>query len=228
MPFSVQHAFDAIAPRYDLANAIHSLGLHHIWNQRLIRTQRSTSHLLDLCTGTGAIALGFLKQHPLSRVTGVDFSLPMLDIAKKRAQAFGMRAHFIHANVLSLPFPDESFDGATVAYGIRNLPDRIQFLKEVYRVLQPGARFSLLDLTRPKGWLGRVHSFYTTRCLPHSGGYLTQHQEAYRYLARSIQSFIHPEILLEELEKVGFNQGVCHAIHLGVATLWDCRKPLTS
>lgn len=223
--FSIQNAFNAIAPRYDLTNTIHSFGLHKLWNRRLIQTQKGTLHVLDLCTGTGAIAFGFLDRNIQSKVTGIDFSENMLKIAKQRSIPYGSRACFICGDVLSLPFPNASFDGATIAYGIRNLPHRVPFLQEVYRVLRPGAPFALLDLTRPSGKWGAIHALYTRYCLPKSGGYLTQCPEAYHYLATSIQSFIPQDLLLEELIHTGFQEATYQKIHLGIATLWICRKP---
>lgn len=187
-PQTIRALFASIAKDYDQANDFASLGRHRVWNQKLIDSISPAQHLLDLCAGTGEIALGFLKTHPQSCATLVDFCPEMLHVAQHKGQKFAQRMRTICADAMELPFPKQTFDAVTLAYGIRNVAQPQTCLQEVFRVLQPQGTFSILELTRPSfAPLGWMHKLYTYTCLPLFGRYISNNASAYRYLAKSVQ-----------------------------------------
>jgi demethylmenaquinone methyltransferase/2-methoxy-6-polyprenyl-1,4-benzoquinol methylase len=224
-PLTIQQAFSSIASRYDLANAINSLGLHYLWNHRLICAVKGSCHLLDLCAGTGQIGLGYLKRHPHAQATLVDFCPEMLAIAQKKIVALAYQATCKTADVMNLPFEAESFDGATMAYGIRNVKEPKKCFEEVYRVLKPGSTLAILELTRPHvplvSW---GHRLFTRTFLPLTGKLISKNKEAYDYLASSIQAFTSPENLIDQLDAAGFHAFECRPLSFGIATLIICQK----
>src|SRR5262249_35479138 len=157
----VSELFGRIAPRYDLINDLQSFGLHRWWKQRLARLAQPVPGCLalDMCCGTGDIALA-LAGHG-AQVTGLDFSAPMLNVARRRAERFaartGMRVpEFIRGDALAVPFPDNSFDIVSVGYGLRNLVRWESGLEEMRRVAKPGGRVLALDFGKPSNPLWRA------------------------------------------------------------------------
>jgi len=225
-PTSIQALFASIAPSYDKANSFASLGCHHAWNQRLIKSVAGAKYLLDLCAGTGEIALGFLESHPTSRATLIDFCPEMLQVAQHKGEKFSQRMELICADAMALPFQQACFDAVTLAYGIRNVLHPKICLQEIFRVLIPEGRLSILELTRPSlrplGWL---HRLYTRTCLPIFGHYVSHNAPAYRYLAKSVQAFVSPEELCNILQSCGFIEIQTQPLLLGAATLFTCKKP---
>lgn len=231
-PQSIQKMFGSIAQRYDTANAILSLQLHKFWNARLVQSVSTQPHpgiLLDLCCGTGDIAFTYLKRsHAPQKAILLDFCPEMLECAKYKAAALHLNQHdlqYIQADVHQIPLENRSASAATMAYGIRNVKSPLVCFREVYRVLQPGGIFGILELTKPSNPLIRAgHSCYLKLMLPLLGKWITSNQEAYQYLCNSIHDFAAPAQLEQQLHQAGFNAIVQKPLAFGIATILLARK----
>lgn len=233
-PATIQSMFNSIAKRYDITNAVLSFSLHKYWNRSLIRhvRQTSSSHvLLDLCSGTGDIALEYLRTTTVPcKACLIDFSSKMLEQAKRKAADSSLpsshQISYIEADVQHLPLADQIANCATMAYGIRNVQDPALCIREVARVLKPGGCFGILELTRPHyKFLRWGHQFYLSTLLPFLGKWLTNNEQAYEYLYKSIQSFTSPEELEKLLAANGFCYTQTHSLAGGIATIIVGYKP---
>lgn len=224
-PFSIQALFDNIAPRYDLGNAMLSFHLHRLWNRSLATflAQHNPAALLDLCCGTGEIALRLMQKLPTSRFCLVDFSEAMLKIAKERISHNDTR--FIQADAQHLPIDESSFNAVSIAYGIRNVENRLKCFSEVHRVLKPGGWIGIAELTRPQTLpLSFLHKLYLRTIVPTIGKAITSNKEAYSYLCKSIEAFVLPEELACELKSTGFGHIIIQPKTFGIATLIFAQK----
>jgi demethylmenaquinone methyltransferase/2-methoxy-6-polyprenyl-1,4-benzoquinol methylase len=216
---AVRAMFSEIAGRYDLLNGVLSLGVDRSWRREAARLalEREPAQVLDAATGTGELAFELKRLRPQSRVVGVDFAAPMLEIARAKAGERGLGVELELADVLSLPFGDESFDAVTIAYGLRNLVDPKAGLAELRRVVRPGGRLVVMEFPPPpEDALGRLFRFYFQRILPVVGGWISGSRAAYRYLPTSVLAFPRPPELAALLCEVGF-AGVryrlqCHGV----------------
>lgn len=214
--------FTAIAPRYDFLNHLLSFNVDRSWRRAAVRRlaweRRPDGTYLDLCAGTLDLA-ATLARAPGFRgtVIGADFVIPMLARGKGKA----LRARPVGADALALPFADARFDGAMVAFGVRNLADLDAGLREAHRVLRPGARFVVLEFTTPRrAPLRALYLFYFRRVLPAIGRAVSKHRDAYTYLPESVLEFPDPDALARRLEGAGFagvgyelvSGGIC-AVH---------------
>jgi len=225
---AVERMFSAIAPRYDLLNRLLSAGRDRAWRREAVAATAlpREGRLLDVCTGTADMALEAARQFPTTRIIGVDFSRPMIALgeAKVARARLADRIRLQVAPAEALPFADESFDAATVAFGLRNLPDRQRGLREMCRALRPGGRAVVLEFTTPPGRLFReVYLWYFHRLLPWIGRLVSGHPSAYSYLPASVADFPSPEGLAAWMRQAGFQDvsyrlvtGGIVAIHVGV------------
>jgi demethylmenaquinone methyltransferase/2-methoxy-6-polyprenyl-1,4-benzoquinol methylase len=216
--------FTAIAPRYDLLNHLLSLNSDRIWRRKSVDLlgweRRPDGVYLDLCAGTLDLAAELANRPGFAgRVVGADFVKPMLELGRNKAKAIEPVA----ADALELPFPAESFDGATVGFGVRNLTDLEKGFIEAARVLKPGARLVVLECSTPS-WqpLRAGYLFYFRRVLPLIGRLVSKHRNAYSYLPASVLAFPEPPALAAMMRAAGFGEvsytlllgGIC-AIHVG-------------
>jgi demethylmenaquinone methyltransferase/2-methoxy-6-polyprenyl-1,4-benzoquinol methylase len=214
--------FDAIAPRYDLLNRIISLGIDQGWRNDTVAALalKSGAKVLDLATGTADLALLIAKTHSDAIIEGVDPSLKMLEIgrAKVAAAQVADRVTLTAGVAEELPFPSGTFDGVTIAFGIRNVPDRSRGLREMARVTRQGGRIAILELSEPRGgFLAPFARFHVHTVVPFVGSLLSGSRE-YRYLQRSIAAFPPAEEFartmtssgLRVLEMRPLTFGVCH------------------
>jgi demethylmenaquinone methyltransferase/2-methoxy-6-polyprenyl-1,4-benzoquinol methylase len=225
----VREMFAAIAPRYDRANRLLTVGVDEAWRKRAVAELAAPAGgtVADLCCGTGDLAFHLLRSDPALQVTGVDFTAPMLDAARTRAARVdrAARASFVEADVTQLPFADASFDGATMGFSMRNVVDIDATLAEVRRILRPGARFVNLDVTRPPNPLvRRLFGLYFYGIVPIVGGIVGGSKTAYRYLPNSLTNFPDADGLAERFRRAGFAGvryvrlgGGAIALHIGVA-----------
>ena len=199
--------FDRISGVYDLMNSAMTAGLHHQWRERAVdRAQVGPgSDALDLCTGTGDLALALRRRiGPDGRVVGSDFSEAMLELARDKSGEEGLPVEFGWADALELPYGDESFDAVTVGFGARNLADLDRGLSEMARVLRPGGRLVVLEITKPEREpLASFYSLWFDRLIPVIGS-LAGDSEAYSYLPDSVRSFPEPQRLAEMIDNAGF------------------------
>ena len=214
--------FDAIAPRYDLLNRIISLGIDRRWRRLTVDALRfrQDAAVLDVATGTGDLAL--LAARRQAWVTALDPSRAMLAIAARKAQARGLsaRVDLVPGDAQALPFPDASFDAAMIGFGIRNVPDRPRALAEMTRVLRPGARLAVLELSEPRGGLlGRLARFHVHHFVPWIGGLLSGSRE-YRYLQQSIAAFPPPDRFCELMRDAGLRDVSARPLSFGVCHLY--------
>ena len=222
----VREMFADIAPRYDAANRVLTAGLDERWRKRAIALLAPPhgGRVLDLCCGTGDVVFHLLRTDPSLELTGIDFCEPMLAGARARAprEARG-RATFLEGDVMALPFPDASFDGATMGFSLRNVVDIDQVLREVRRVLRPGARFVNLDVSKaPNPLFKRAFDLYFYGLVPLIGGIVGGSKRAYTYLPNSLTHHPNADALRERFERAGFAQsgyvrlmGGSIAIHYG-------------
>ncbi len=188
----VNDLFSGIAARYDLINDLQSLGLHRFWKRRLVRLARvgPGDRALDVCCGTGDVALALARAG--ASVTGLDFSEPMLAVARRRAAAApdGTRIEFRQGDALRLPFPDRNFDAVTISYGLRNLADLAGGLREMWRVAKPGGRLLVLDFGKPdNAFWRRCYFAYLRWGVPVFGRLFAGSADAYAYIVESLEHY---------------------------------------
>jgi demethylmenaquinone methyltransferase/2-methoxy-6-polyprenyl-1,4-benzoquinol methylase len=218
--------FDRIAGVYDVMNSAMTAGLHHQWRQRAVDRAEvgPGSDALDICCGTGDLAFELRRRiGPDGRVVGCDFSEPMLDLARRKSGELGLPVEFGWADALELPYGDGSFDAVTIGFGARNLADLDKGLAEMARVLRPGGRLVILEITRPQREpLATFYSLWFDRLVPLLGN-LAGDPEAYSYLPNSVRTFPEPRELAARIDAAGFERirwlilaGGIIAIHSGV------------
>lgn len=231
-PETIRAMFNSIAKRYDRTNAVLSLCMHKRWNKKLVelvRGQSPCATLVDLCAGTGDITLEVLSQLKLpSQAYMIDFCEGMLSCAKEKSKWVRDKGHqieFIEADVEKVPLSSGIADFATMAYGIRNVKNPAEVIKEAYRILKPGGRFGILELTQPTNSLLRTgHGLYLKIALPVLGKWLTSNQAAYEYLRNSIHTFIAPSEIRRLLINQGFVSTDCYPLAGGIATIITGQK----
>ena len=217
-PEGVRRMFDRIAPVYDSMNRLMTAGLDRRWRAATARAVvRDGDRVLDVCCGTGDLSIA--ARDAGGEVTGLDFSEPMLARAREKSSDID----WVSGDALALPFPDGSFDAATVGFGVRNLDDLERGLTELRRVLVPGGRLAILEITRPKGLLAPFYRFWFDGVIPLAGKVLPG-GSAYAYLPASVRRFPAPEGLAKLLDDAGFDEiswrlfaGGIVALHKGTA-----------
>lgn len=223
----IQKMFDGIASTYDRTNSLLSLGLHHLWNQRLVSALSPPSHphqFLDLCTGTGEIAFAYLKQAKVPCTAYLlDFSPLMLESARKKSACIFPNPHtlsFLQADATKIPLPESCIDRVSLAYGIRNIQDPYTAVQELYRILKPGGRLGIVELTRPNNrFFALLHASYLKWVVPILGRLSSRNGTAYQYLNESISQFMSPQELVFLLQRAGFVRVQSTPLTKGIATL---------
>ena len=226
---AVRSMFDRIAPRYDLLNRLLSGGPDVRWRRRAVDLLELTgpSRVLDLCTGTADLLLEALRRDPRHTGVGVDLSHGMLvrGAAKLEGDGTGRRGRLVGGDGERLPVRDGLFDGALVAFGIRNVGDVPAALREVLRSLRPGGRFVVLEFSMPEGLLGTAYRFYFRHVLPRVGGLVSGDGSAYAYLPASVARFPTPEAFGALMEEAGFRDVRWRLLTGGIACLHRGEKP---
>lgn len=221
-PTFVHHAFSAIADKYVAANHVLSLGADIQWRARAVQlvAEWQPAHLLDIATGTGDMALDIMRALPGVHVLGTDFCEPMLDIARRRGLTNCLTADAMH-----LPLPDAQFDVATIAFGLRNMPDYEAALREFRRVLRPGGRLLVLELGIPTGIISAPYRLYLHRVLPRIAAALNQPRDTYAYLGRSIEAFPNTPDFLRLLTHTGYIAPFAIPLFGGIASIFAAETP---
>ncbi len=225
----ISEMFSEISGRYDLANAILSLGLDRGWRRALIKAAQPNpgQKLLDLCTGTADLILEFSRQQPELLAIGVDLSSGMLQAGQAKIASANLSCTplLIEGDALELPFADETFDIISVAFGLRNLTHIHDGLREMARVLTPGGRLLILEFSLPENHIWRkIYLFYLKNILPKMGGWISKSRLAYQYLHDSICSFPSPVEVLQELQHAGLRNANSKKLLGGVAFLYTAEK----
>jgi demethylmenaquinone methyltransferase / 2-methoxy-6-polyprenyl-1,4-benzoquinol methylase len=225
----IEKMFSGIAPWYDFLNRLLSLRRDMVWRQELVRglDLGSQAAVLDLAAGTLDVSLEIVRQSPRSLVTAADFSLPMLLQGKEKLTLVEAAGNIlpVAADAFALPFPGTEFDAVTIAFGIRNLPDRPAALREIYRVLRPKGVLAILEFIPPaRGWLQNTYKLYLNFVLPLIGRIFSQHTFAYSYLAESINKFPTARAFCQEMEKAGFGRVRFRVLTFGIVCLFYGQK----
>lgn len=225
----VQNIFSNLAPDYDRFNKLSSLGIDRFWRRRtvLMAQLKRTSVVLDLAAGTGDLTMAMARIASPARILATDFVPEMLDVAKEKAAEYHGETtiEFAGADAQALPFDDESFDVVTIAFGVRNLPDRAANFREVHRVLKPGGRYVILEMSRPPLTLWRaLYHFYLKTLIPFIGKLLTGDRASFDYLKGSILGFPGQVALAGELYKVGFKDVMWRNLTGGIVAVHVATK----
>jgi demethylmenaquinone methyltransferase / 2-methoxy-6-polyprenyl-1,4-benzoquinol methylase len=226
---SVSSMFSSIAFRYDFLNALLSFGRDRYWRQFTASsiTGEFEGAFLDVATGTGDLAVEVARRAgEKSSIIGIDFCQNMLDRARdKMIKAMPGKVELICAQAELLPFCDNIFEGITIGFGLRNMPDIERALKEIVRVLKVGRRLICLEFSLPENKIfGRIYSIYLLRILPVLGGIISGNKEAYAYLPRSISEFPSSSRLKELMERTGLREVEAHPLTFGVVTVHIATK----
>jgi demethylmenaquinone methyltransferase/2-methoxy-6-polyprenyl-1,4-benzoquinol methylase len=220
--------FDRIAGVYDVMNTAMTAGLHHRWRERTAdRAELSPGDsALDVCCGTGDLALELARRvGPEGRVVGSDFSERMLELARAKGGEAGADVRFEWADALELPYGDGEFEAVTVGFGVRNLADLDRGLGEMTRVLKPGGRIAILEITQPRRPpLSTFFSVWFDRLVPRLGT-LAGDRDAYTYLPESVKRFPAPEGLAERMDAAGFERIRWTVLAGGIIAIHSGAKP---
>ncbi|MGH2957955.1 MAG: bifunctional demethylmenaquinone methyltransferase/2-methoxy-6-polyprenyl-1,4-benzoquinol methylase UbiE [Solirubrobacterales bacterium] len=224
----VRGMFDRIAGVYDLMNSAMSAGLHHQWRERAVERAEvgPGCDALDVCCGTGDLALELRRRiGPDGRVVGSDFSEPMLAVAREKSAEASLPVEFGWADALELPYGDGSFDAVTIGFGARNLADLDRGLREMSRVLKPGGRLVILEITRPQREpLASFYALWFDRVVPLLGNFAGD-QDAYSYLPESVRSFPEPRELAAKLDAAGLEGIRWLLLAGGIVAIHSARRP---
>ncbi len=225
--------FDDIADTYDLANRVLSMGIDIQWRKKgcdkafEILNKKTLGQITDVATGTGDLLIYWREQAQkngvaIEKYVGVDPSVGMLEVARKKVDF----AEFIEGKAQALPIADGSSDVISISYGIRNVVDRPEALREFHRALKPGGIVMILEFTKQerKGVLDKVVDFGMKQVLPRVGGLISKNYEAYKYLPDSIEEFLTTEMLSRELEEAGFEMKYTKSFSMGISTLLVAQK----
>ncbi len=213
----IQDMFNNIADKYDFLNGILSFALDDNWRRTAIKlTNIKSSHkVLDLACGTGDMMTEIIKQHPDTHIFGADFSINMLQISSKKLPAVPLTVADAH----NLPFKNDSFDRLTMAFGFRNVTDKQQGLLELYRVIKPGGKVCILELTKPENSIsGFLYKIYFKHILPLIGGIFSS-RKAYKYLPDSVYNFPKQKEYKSMIENAGFKKIHFKTLVFGAVTI---------
>lgn len=221
--------FDRIARKYDLLNRINSLGLDQGWRRRTVEVvaPKPSDRILDLATGTADLAIALAKRADDVRVVGLDPSTNMLDIGRKKVSDHGLDGlvDLVEGDAQRIDRPEESYDAVTMAFGIRNVPDRLAALREIRRVLVSGGRLAILELSEPKnGFMAALARIHVHHIVPVTGALISGPSE-YRYLKDSIRAFPAPETFCQTIEQAGFVDVGFEPLSFGACVLFTARAP---
>lgn len=220
----VRGLFDRIAPRYDLLNHILSSGIDVLWRKKAIGFLRrhQPAIILDVATGTGDLAFEAVRQLRTPQIIGIDVAPAMLDVGRSKAAKKGIRSvRFSEGSAESLPFGNNTFDAVTVGFGVRNFSDLDKGLREMHRVLKPGAPAVILEFSRPRSFpIQQLYTLYSKTLLPALGGLISQNREAYEYLPETIREFPDGKDFVALLQSAGFHSTEYHPLTFGIATVY--------
>ena len=228
----VKTIFSSIADKYERFNAISSFGAYKLWVAGMMKqaTISKNDDVLDLAGGTGEISFAVAKAKQPTHVQCTDLVPEMLEVAKEHYQngaAGSVPVDFEVVDAQDIPYPDNSYDAITVAYGIRNMPQREQGLAEMFRVLKPGGSLICLEFSTPpnKLWRGLYH-FYLKHLIPFWGGLITKDKDGFVYLSNSIKAFPNQEGLARLMKQAGFTEVTWKNYTGGIAAVHVAKKPI--
>jgi demethylmenaquinone methyltransferase/2-methoxy-6-polyprenyl-1,4-benzoquinol methylase len=217
---AVRRIFNQVVPYYDLLNRVLSLREDVRWRRFVARSLRldEGGRVLDVACGTGDLALAIAARPDRPQVVGLDLVPAMLGPARQKAPKAQGRLSLLAGDATRLPFADRSFDAVTIAFGIRNIPRRIEAMAEMKRVLAPGGRLHVLEFATPqKPWVRAFYTRYLAGLLPRLAGLITGDQASYQYLADTIMAFPTPQAFRAEMQEAGLVAPRSHDLTGGIA-----------
>lgn len=226
---SVTTMFNSIAGSYDFLNHFLSFGIDRMWRRRAIRIisgAYKNPKILDVATGTADLSIAAMRADPVS-ITGIDISEKMLEIGRKKIKRKGLsdRIQLIHGDSENIPFEDNSFDVAIVAFGVRNFQDPLKGLSEMTRVVRAGGMVLVLEFSRPGNFPFRqLYNFYFLKILPVIGRLFSGNAGAYKYLPESVMQFPDNEKFMDLMNRAGLIQVRQHRLTSGVASIYTGLK----
>ena len=225
----VASMFDSIAKKYDFLNRFLSLGIDQGWRKKAISylKEKPLNHLLDIATGTADMALMAYKQIHPKKITGIDISEGMMQYGRIKIAEKGLEniIQLTLGDSTEIPFEDAQFDGAMVAFGVRNFANLEKGLTEINRVLQPGSRLVVLEFSQPSSfWFKPIYTLYMKWITPTVGKLFSGNKEAYAYLNESVIAFPEGKAFLQVLEKAGFKNVQQEKLTLGICSIYIGNK----
>ncbi len=224
----VAEMFNNISGKYDFLNHFLSLNIDKIWRKKALKelAKYKPENILDIATGTGDLAINALKIMPKAEITGVDISEGMLEVGRKKLKALSItQIKLEKGDAENLQFEDKSFDGAMVAFGVRNFENLNAGLKDIFRILKPGKALIVLEFSQPEKFpVKQVYSFYSAYILPFLGRLFSKDNSAYKYLPESVQAFPYGEKFMSEMTKAGFLSKEIRVLSFGIASIYIGEK----
>jgi len=228
----VQSIFSSIADKYDKLNTLLTLNIDQLWRKKAVRLGyiKKNDKVLDICCGTGKmIELECSAVGKSTRVIGLDFNTEMIKVGNEKLSRLLDKNQFtlIQGDAMALPFEDATFDCITIAFGLRNVPDKRKVIFEMYRVLKPGGKVVCLELSKSTIPVFKsIYNFYFNHILPYIGYLGTKDKAAYYYLRDSVNGFMTKEALKREFKKVGFKNAGFQSLTFGIASIHYGVRPL--
>lgn len=228
-PARIAGMFDAIAARYDLLNHVLSAGLDRRWRFRAVAELGlgPAARVLDLCTGTGDLAIAAVDRRPGVSVVGVDFASQMLRLAQQKLQGLRLQraVRLVRGDAMYIPLADGTCDAATIGFGIRNVVEPARALEEIARVLRPGGRLAILEFGQPRvPGIRTLYRWYFQYLLPLVGRTVSKHRSAYSYLPASVGTFPSPAEFSALMAAAGFSQVRAVPLTLGIVYLYVAER----
>jgi demethylmenaquinone methyltransferase/2-methoxy-6-polyprenyl-1,4-benzoquinol methylase len=228
-PARIAGMFDAIAPRYDLLNHVLSAGLDVRWRTRAIKELelRPGARVIDLCTGTGDLAVTAVREQPSASVVGIDFAGEMLRLAHRKILSLDLQRSIrvVRGDGMYIPLADQSCDAATIGFGIRNVVQPRAALAELARVLRPGGRLAILEFGQPRvPGIKTLYAWYFRYLLPLVGKVVSKHQSAYSYLPASVGTFPPATEFARIIAATGFSQVRAVPLSFGIVYLYVAER----
>ena len=221
----ITEMFDSISPRYDFLNHLLSFHIDKIWRRKtsaLVASQQP-SKILDVATGTGDLAIQMSKDCPEAQLIGIDLSEKMLELGKSKVnkKKLQQRIKLQVGDAARIPFPDNSFDAVTSAFGVRNFENLDTGLSEMFRVCKDSGMIAILEFSHPKkGIVAPFYNYYSRHILPFIGKTFSKHPTAYQYLPKSVASFPESDAFMKSLQNSGLTETGMKQFHNGIATLY--------
>ena len=221
----VENMFDRIAPKYDFFNRLFSLRIDLLWRKSLVKWMQSDDpkQILDVATGTGELAIALWKNFRV-KITAVDLSQEMLNLADKKIKELGADITIQKANAENLPFESNKFDAVSVGFGVRNFENLEKGLSELRRVVKENGNVYILEFSRMEGVLSPLYNFYFNKVLPFLAKMISGEREAYAYLPDSVQNFPCGERMKNILLDLRFSKVEYKKLSLGIVTIYKAKK----
>ena len=224
----VRRMFDDISPKYDFLNHFLSFGIDRIWRKKLVKLLRKPNprEILDVATGTGDLAIAISKIGP-RKITGIDISEQMLEVGRQKLVKAGLDnlITFQSADAEDIPFPDDSFDAISVAFGVRNFAHLELGIREMRRVLRPGGWMYILEFSHPVSFpMKQLYHLYSRFFIPVMGKMISGNSQAYSYLPESVAAFPSGKKLVEIIEQQGLKKVSCIPLSMGIASIYYGQK----